>query len=438
MMDRRSLWWAPVSVVLCVGAVLVTVAVPGLAVVTRGLMAGLFLVAGVAKARDRGSFRRTLAGIGLGEGAARILSWVVPLAEVAVACALLVPVAWTVGALGAVVLLLVLTGGAGVALARGLSPECGCLGAGSARLGPRTMIRNGVLIGLAGGVAAADHAGGIGVGHASRANAVAALAIAAASAGFLLLGRRADASTERGADPAELATMTTEGLAITDHAGEAAVTRRGWLGVAGGAGLAGALGSWFGLFDLSTADAVATRSTFNDAITCPNGCFCCRLTFGPKGPICLTYCCNGCTGFSGGGVIQTRTGAAQASFFGNKVKLKGRKVFVSTGALAWFDPGWKGTGLTLALRSVTSYGKVHGTNMKELVGTVSANGHGKHRFVLRVSDSGKPGSGADSVSLTVQGVAGSGAGGTGSQYVAKGHLAQGDITFNLRVIVTGK
>jgi hypothetical protein len=58
--------------------------------------------------------------------------------------------------------------------------------------------------------------------------------------------------------------------------------------------------------------------------------------------------------------------------------------------------------------------------------------------VLRVSDSGKPGSGADNASLTVQDVAGSGAGGTGNQYVANGHLAQGDITFNLRVIVTGK
>ena len=132
------------------------------------------------------------------------------------------------------------------------------------RLGPRTMVRNGVLIGLAGGIVAADHPGVIGVGHASRANALTA--------------------------------------------------RRGWLGAAGGAGLAGAVGSWFGLLDLSTADAVATRSTFNDAITCPNGCFCCRLTFGPKRPICLTYCCNGCTGFSGGGVIQTPTGTAQASY----------------------------------------------------------------------------------------------------------------------------
>jgi Methylamine utilisation protein MauE len=438
MLERRSLWWAPIGVVLCAGALLVTVAVPELTVVARGLLAGMFLVAGVAKARDRGSFRSTLAGIGLSDAAAQIVAWVLPLAEVAVACALLVPAVWGWGALGALVLLVVLTGGAGAALARGLSPECGCLGTGSARLGPRTMVRNGVLMGLAGGVAAVGHAGMMGMRHTSGSNALATLAIAAGTAGLLLLARSGDVSSETGmANPAERVAMTTSKLA-TAPPGEAAVTRRGWLGAAGGAGLVGALGSWFGLLDLSTADAVAVRPPVKDTIECPNGCFCCNLTFGPSGPICLTYCCSGCTGFSGGGVIQTPTGTAHASFFGNKVQIKGRKTFVSTGALAWFDPAWNGTGLTLALHSVTSYGKVPGTNLKELLGIASANGQGKHRFVLRVSDSGKPGSGADTVSLSVQGVAGSGAGGTGGQYVATGHLAQGDTTFSLRVIVTDK
>jgi Methylamine utilisation protein MauE len=438
MLERRSLWWAPIGAVLCAVALLVTVAVPELTVVARGLLAGMFLVAGVAKARDRGSFRLTLASIGLSDATAQMVAWILPLAEVTVACALLVPALWRWGALGALVLLVVLTGGAGAALARGLSPECGCLGAGSARLGPRTMVRNGVLMGLAGGIAAVGHAGMVGIRHTPGSNALATLAIAAGTAGLLLLGRRGDASSETGvANPAE-GVATRRSKLATAPTGEAAVTRRGWLGAAGGAGLVGAVGAWFGLLDLSTADAVAIRPPISDTIECPNGCFCCRLTFGPSGPICQTYCCNGCTGFSGGGVIQTPTGIAHASFFGNKVHVKGRKTFVSTGALAWFDPGWNGTGLTLALHSVTSYGKVPGTNMKELLGIASANGQGKHRFVLQVSDSGKPGSGADTVSLSVQGVAGSGAGGTGDHYLAKGHLAQGDTTFSLKVIVTAK
>lgn len=124
---------------------------------------------------------------------------------------------------------------------------------------------------------AADHLGVIGVGHASRANALDSARDRRRVRRFPAARPAGEASAERGADPAELATMTPGGLAITHHAGEAAVTRRGWSGAAGGAGLADALGSWFGLIDLSTADAVATRSRFDDAITCPDGCFCCRL-----------------------------------------------------------------------------------------------------------------------------------------------------------------
>jgi hypothetical protein len=131
-------------------------------------------------------------------------------------------------------------------------------------------------------------------------------------------------------------------------------------------------------------------------------------------------------------VVQTSSGAAQASFFGDKAQLKGRKGELIGGALSWFDSGWQGTGLVLQSTRVTSYRRVPGTAIRELVGLATANGKGKHKFVLRVVDSGKPGSGLDTVNLSVSGVAGGGAGGTGSQYTANGHLIQGDLTVKLQ------
>jgi hypothetical protein len=152
----------------------------------------------------------------------------------------------------------------------------------------------------------------------------------------------------------------------------------------------------------------------------------------------VKYCCTGCTGFSGGGVIQTSSGTAQASFFGDNLQLKGSKQVVTGGALSWYDPGWEGTGLSLQSTRITRYGRVPGTNIRELTGVASANGKGKHKFVLRVTDGGRPGSGSDTVDLTVSGVPGDGAGGTGSQYRASGHLVQGDLTTNLQATVSAK
>jgi hypothetical protein len=132
--------------------------------------------------------------------------------------------------------------------------------------------------------------------------------------------------------------------------------------------------------------------------------------------------------------VQTATGTASASFFGNKVQLRGLRAKMSIGALTWFDPTWQGQGLVLQIVRVKSYRRLPGSTTRELVGLASANGKGKHRFVLQVVDSGTPGSGSDSVSLQVKGVAGSGAGGTGAGYSAVGHLAQGDVTTNLHAV----
>jgi hypothetical protein len=149
-------------------------------------------------------------------------------------------------------------------------------------------------------------------------------------------------------------------------------------------------------------------------------------------------CCTSCTGFSGGGVVKTPSGTAQASFFGNKEQLRDRHEIGMGGALSWFDSAWQGTGLLLQSKQITSYRRVPGTKIRELVGLASANGSGKHRFVLRVVDAGKPGSGSDTVSLRVSGITAGGAGAGGAHYTADGHLVQGDVTVNLQLIVTVK
>ena len=117
------------------------------------------------------------------------------------------------------------------------------------------------------------------------------------------------------------------------------------------------------------------------------------------------------------------------------MKLGSRRGQVIVGALTWFDPTWQGTGLSLQSTVITNYRQVPGTNVRELSGFASANGAGKHRFVLQVVDAGKPGSGSDTVSLRVSGIAASGAGGTGGEYAAAGQLVQGDVTATLQATV---
>src|SRR5213078_574628 len=83
------------------------------------------------------------------------LGLLLPLAELAVAIALLLPATAWWGALGALALLLLFVGGIGYNLARGRQPECHCFGQlHSAPAGWPTLIRNLVLAALAGVVVA--------------------------------------------------------------------------------------------------------------------------------------------------------------------------------------------------------------------------------------------------------------------------------------------
>jgi hypothetical protein len=396
--------------------VVVVLALPALSFLARGLVAGVFLLAGVAKVRDRSSFADVLTGFGVPGAAAPAGAVVLPAAEVAVAVALLVPATSSAGAIGALALLLVFSVAVAVEVVRGRTADCGCFGKDrSGTLSGATLLRNGLLIGLAGALVVVPSGKDAAFGGTPD---LAAIGVAALVAVGLLAARR----------PRRELTDTpsvTVAVSATGEVVESALTRRRWMRVAGVAGLAGALGPWLGWPEVAGAGGCPPKPLMDPSCVC----ICCGHVKG-----CCVWCCE-CSGFAGGGVVQTASGSAQASFFGNKLKPPGSHQQTFGGALVWFDPAWQGTGLLLQSTGITSYRRVPGTEFRELTGVASANGSGKHKFVLRVVDAGKPGSGADTVSLHVSGVAASGAGGTSGEYAADGRLSQGDVTVSLQSTV---
>ncbi len=117
----------------------------------RLLLALVFMVAGVAKLADREGSRRALADFGVPTPLATPLAVLLPLAELAVAAALIpVATAWW-GAAGGLTLLLLFVAAIAVNLARGRKAECHCFGQlHSAPVGWKTLARNGVLAAVAG------------------------------------------------------------------------------------------------------------------------------------------------------------------------------------------------------------------------------------------------------------------------------------------------
>jgi peroxiredoxin len=124
----------------------------------RLALAGVLGVAGVAKLTDPGGTRSALAGFGVPATLTRPGAWCLPLVELALAALLLMRAsAWT-GAVAAFGLLLLFTAVLGRALARGEQPSCGCFGQlGPAPVNRSTLVRNGVLLALAGLVVAQGH-----------------------------------------------------------------------------------------------------------------------------------------------------------------------------------------------------------------------------------------------------------------------------------------
>lgn len=119
--------------------------------VARLLLALVFLVAGFAKLADRAGSRQGLIDFGVPKSLANSLGILLPLAELAVAVALIPTSAAWWGAVGALALLLLFVVGIGINLARGRKPDCHCFGQlHSAPAGWSTLARNGVLAAVAG------------------------------------------------------------------------------------------------------------------------------------------------------------------------------------------------------------------------------------------------------------------------------------------------
>jgi methylamine dehydrogenase accessory protein MauD len=112
----------------------------------RLLLAIVFVVAGVAKLIDRAGSRQAVVDFGVPSYLAAPLGVLLPLAELAVAAALLLASSAWWGAVGALVLLSIFLAGIGANLARGRRPVCRCFGQLSSKpAGWNTLARNGVL-----------------------------------------------------------------------------------------------------------------------------------------------------------------------------------------------------------------------------------------------------------------------------------------------------
>jgi Methylamine utilisation protein MauE len=118
---------------------------------TRLLLALVFVVAGLAKLADRSGSQQALRDFGVPTLLAAPLGILLPLAELAVAVALVPTVSAWWGAVGALLLLLLFSAGISYNLAHGRTPQCHCFGQlHSAPVGWPTLLRNLVLAAIAG------------------------------------------------------------------------------------------------------------------------------------------------------------------------------------------------------------------------------------------------------------------------------------------------
>jgi thiol-disulfide isomerase/thioredoxin/uncharacterized membrane protein YphA (DoxX/SURF4 family) len=119
--------------------------------IARLLLAGVFLVAGVAKLADRAGSRQGLIDFGVPGALATPFGILLPLAEIGVAISLIPRATAWWGAAGALALLLLFVAGISFNLARGRKPDCHCFGQlHSSPAGWKTLARNGALAAVAG------------------------------------------------------------------------------------------------------------------------------------------------------------------------------------------------------------------------------------------------------------------------------------------------
>ena len=118
---------------------------------SRALLALVLIGAGAAKLGDRAGTGDAMLGFGVPARLVPLLVWLLPAAELLIGIALVpATTAWW-GAAGALVLFILFLGAIGWNLARGRRPDCRCFGQlQSAPIGWKIVLRNLVLVGLAG------------------------------------------------------------------------------------------------------------------------------------------------------------------------------------------------------------------------------------------------------------------------------------------------
>ena len=136
----------------------------GIALVARLGLAVVFGVAAAGKLLDQAGARRALADFGVPERARAPGALLLPLAEIAVAVALVPRASARWGAVAALCLLVVFMAAIAWVMRRGETPDCGCFGTrASAPVGRGTLVRNALLAAPAVLVVAYGPGGGGGI-----------------------------------------------------------------------------------------------------------------------------------------------------------------------------------------------------------------------------------------------------------------------------------
>lgn len=121
-----------------------------LSAVFRFVLLLTFGVAGINKLRDLAGTRRSLVEFGVPDRLSRSFALLLPITELLTAACLLPVATGKVGAVAALVLLLIFILGIGYNLAKGRKPDCNCFGQiGSAPIGRFTILRNVLLAAFA-------------------------------------------------------------------------------------------------------------------------------------------------------------------------------------------------------------------------------------------------------------------------------------------------
>jgi len=118
--------------------------------IIRLFLAVVLLTAGVAKLVDHDGSCKAMLGFGVPESFASVLSWILVLAELSLAIALVPSISFQFAAIGALALFSLFSIGVGVSVAKGKKTTCHCFGQlHSAPIGWKTIARNVVLTILA-------------------------------------------------------------------------------------------------------------------------------------------------------------------------------------------------------------------------------------------------------------------------------------------------